>query len=373
MKKVCHITIAHNRNDVRILQRECFALHGAGYDVTFLVNDDKPDEVINGVKIISVNAPLGTKIKRLRAIKELANKAVNIDADIYHLHEPDLLFFSDRLRKLGKKVIFDSHEAYSLEFKVRGIKSEKIQNFARKIYRIFEKRKCRKLDATIIPGSCRIGNDLQWTPFKGVNDNTVFLANYPKKISFNYNTKKEDFKVCYAGILSYERGITNLMHACCKVGVPLILAGKFSTKDYEMQVLNDPTYSIVDYRGICGREDVYKIYQESSLGAAVLLDYGQNSKLNVLPTKVYEYFQCKLPVLFNSYPYAEELNDKYQFGISVDPNSVEQIVAVITKFRDNPELCHQMGENGYSLYKDKFTWEKEAQKLIDLYADLCQN
>lgn len=371
MKKVCHITIAHNRNDVRILQRECFTLQDTGYDVTFLVNDDKPDEVINGVKIISVHSPLGSKIKRLKAIRALANKAVIIDADIYHLHEPDLLFFSDRLRKHGKKVIFDSHEAYSLEFRVRGIKSEKIQRYARKLYRSFEKRKCRKLDATIIPGSCRIGNDLQWTPFKGINDKTVFIANYPKKISFNYYTEKKDFKVCYAGILSYERGITNLIHACYKAGVPLILAGKFSTKDYERQVINDPAYSIADYRGLCEREEVYKIYQESSLGAAVLLDYGQNAKLNVLPTKVYEYFQCKLPVLFNSYPYAEELNEKYQFGISVDPNSVEQMAAVITKFKEAPELCQRMGENGYSLYKDKFTWEKEAQKLADLYAELC--
>ena len=50
--KVCHITSAHSRYDVRILHKQCKSLIKGGYDVTLIVNDDKDDEVIDGVKIV---------------------------------------------------------------------------------------------------------------------------------------------------------------------------------------------------------------------------------------------------------------------------------------------------------------------------------
>ncbi len=44
IKKVCHLTSAHQRYDVRIFQKECLSLAKHGYDVTLIVNDDLEDE-----------------------------------------------------------------------------------------------------------------------------------------------------------------------------------------------------------------------------------------------------------------------------------------------------------------------------------------
>lgn len=48
-KKVCHITSAHSRYDVRIFIKQCKSLANNGYDVTLIVNDDKDNEKIDGV------------------------------------------------------------------------------------------------------------------------------------------------------------------------------------------------------------------------------------------------------------------------------------------------------------------------------------
>lgn len=367
MKKVCHVTIGHNRDDVRVFQRECCSLMKEGYEVTLIVNDQKKDQVVNGVNIYSVHSPLGSKIKRIKAIYALYKKALEIDAELYHLHEPDLLFFSLFLKRKGKKVIFDSHEIYSLQIRFRGIHSKNFQKILRKLYCLFERNICKKVDGVILPTSIRHKGNNNWTPFEGIN-NVVYIANYPQKINFvKDRSEGKEFKVCYTGCLSKERGISNLIKACFLAEVPLILAGSFLSKAYEQELREDVSFSCVDYRGVCDREAVYQIYQEASLGASVLLNFGQYNVLNTLATKVYEYFQCGLPSLIGSYPYVEELNAIYHFGHVVNSNDIEEIKNAILYLKEHPDLCDQMGKNGYNLYKTKFMWEQEEIKLIELY------
>ena len=49
--------------------------------------------------------------------KDIYKKALEIDADIYHFHDPELLPYGLKLKKKGKSVIFDSHENYSEQIK----------------------------------------------------------------------------------------------------------------------------------------------------------------------------------------------------------------------------------------------------------------
>jgi len=109
--KVCHLTSAHSRYDIRIFIKECRSLAINGYDVTLIVNDDKDDEILDGVRIVSTKYKYKNRIDRfIRSRKKLLDKAIEIDASIYQLHDPDLLPIGNKLKSLGKKVIFDSHE-----------------------------------------------------------------------------------------------------------------------------------------------------------------------------------------------------------------------------------------------------------------------
>ncbi len=366
------MTSAHNRYDARILKKECTSLAEEGYDVHLIVNDKTEDEIINGVKIISVGEKRNSsRIDRVFATKKMLKKAIDIDADIYHLHDPELLLIAKKLLKKGKKVIFDSHENYSKQIKIRPYLNKGIRTLIAKIYYHYETYICRKIDGVIfIMPELVEGKSVN--PFENRCKKIEYVANYAlNNMDDNIKEKKgEDFSVCYVGGLSKARGITNLVKACAIAKCKLILAGRFSSEDYKKEIMEKEEFAGVDYRGEISLEEVYKIYEKTDVGMATLLDEGQYFSVCTFPVKVFEYFQNKLPVIISNYPYAVEENNINDFGICVDPGDVEDIARAITYFQKNREIREKCGMNGYNLYKNKFNWDLEKEKLFNLYEEV---
>ena len=107
--KICHLTSAHPRFDTRIFVKQCCSLAQL-YDTYLVVADGDGNEVRDKVNIVDVGKFNGRKNRILYAPKVVFEKALALDADIYHLHDPELIPIGLKLKKLGKKVIFDAHE-----------------------------------------------------------------------------------------------------------------------------------------------------------------------------------------------------------------------------------------------------------------------
>jgi len=89
----------------------CISLAKMGYDVYLVVADGKRDESKDKVKILDVGLPKYGRLSRLmRTVRHVYKKALDLDADIYHLHDPELIIVGLILKKMGKKVIYDAHE-----------------------------------------------------------------------------------------------------------------------------------------------------------------------------------------------------------------------------------------------------------------------
>ena len=113
MVKICHVTCVHPPEDGRIFRRACVSSAAAGYE-TYLVQKGSNYNK-SGVHIIGIGNPKKSgRLYRMTAFaKQAYDAAVKIDADIYQLHDPELLPYAIKLKRRGKKVIFDSHENYS--------------------------------------------------------------------------------------------------------------------------------------------------------------------------------------------------------------------------------------------------------------------
>ncbi|MBU8880782.1 glycosyltransferase [Bacillus sp. FJAT-29790] len=300
--------------------------------------------------------------------KKLYKEAVKIGADIYQIHDPELLPYAAKLKKKGKVVIFDSHEFYGIQIEIKEYIPKMIRKLIAKLYMSYEAYICKKLDAVI--AVCTINNV---NYFENRSNHTIFIENLPDNNVFNKDFSKNDNKsntAVYVGTLAHVRGITHLVKAIAQTPANLILCGPFSSKEYYEEIKSYPEYTKVDYRGVISRNEIAAILSESYVGISTILDVGQYPKVDTLNTKVYEYMSMGLPVIISDYTYARKVMEEYEFGICVDPENIDDVADQITFLLNNPTIAQRMGENGVKAIREKYNWNIEERKLIDLYKGL---
>ena len=377
--KVCHLASHHKMNDMRIFEKECKSLAKGGFDVTLIGFGETPKtEMIDGVRCISLHCPIKNNLELLRKRnKQSLAAALQVDADIYHLHEPELLPVGMKLKRKGKTVIFDSHEYYGWQLcdnihKIKIIKTPPaFMKVIGRLYMYYEKRVCMKLDAVVqvctMNGIDYFANRCQKTLFIR---NLPNLSDYTRKTEIDFNKQPA---VAMIGSITKERGVTQLIQATHQSGGSLLLAGNFTPKSYENELKAMPEFVCVDYKGYLGKNGMMDLMEQANIGASTILNVGQYDKIDTFPTKVYDYMSMELPVIVSNTEFAQKMNKKYNFAICVDPEKPNEISEAITWIMTHPEQAIEMGKNGRKAIEEDFNWEKESEKLIDFYKGLLSS
>lgn len=360
MRRICHVTSVHSRYDGRIFQKECRSLAAAGYEVHLLVADDKEDEVVNNVHIHSLGQQYDSRIKRiLFAPKQIYKKAREINAEVYHLHDPELLRIARKLER-KKKVVFDSHEASAEQIRIKTYLSPYVRKLVAALYKKYERHVLKYISAVIFPCLYE-GKDY----FEGNYKKLVYIDNLPLVdggIEVSEYKSREGYS-CYVGALSEARGINQIIQAAEKAQMKLVVAGRGMDLTYsESQYL--------EFRGFVARKEAEKIIGDSSIGLCVLQNNGQYGKAWNLPTKICEYMMAGIPIVMSDFSYYKKMNEKYGFGICVPPNDVEAIAEALIYLRNHKLEAEEMGKRGRKLVLTELNWKREEEKLLELYNDL---
>lgn len=368
--KICHISSTRDRNDPWIL-RKCDYLKNEGYKVSYLINDEQKSECINGVQIYSTGKKFENRKERMmQGVNCLYAKALKIDADIYQLHDPELLRVAVAIKRQGKKVVFDSHEDYYLQIREKPYIPKILRNSIAASYRCFETLVLKKIDGVMFPGTNAVKN-----PFEGRTKHFAYANNVPslEEIAFAQSGLPKERAVCYSGTLTEDRGITNLVKAADLANVKLFLAGKFTSDEYREKMLSMKEWRCVEYLGYVGRKEIYEMYSRSRIGMSTLLPVGQYDKSSNLPTKAYEYMGCGLPVILSDFPYNRRMIEKYQFGEVVDPCNVAEMAEKIRRLIDDEKKCKEMGQRGEALIRNKLNFGIEGKNMIRFYDEILGN
>lgn len=365
--KITHLTSAHDRYDTRIFLKMCISLAtNKNYKVSLVVADGKGDETKNGVNIVDVGAKTGGRISRMtKTVKKVFQKAVELDSDIYHLHDPELIPIGLKLKKMDKKVIFDIHENTDLQI----LEKEWIPFFLRKsisyMFRKYEDYTCKKFDLLIVP------QEAMYLKYKKLAK-TIVIGNFPNKIEkFDLSLKQSSkFDLLYSGGLGKARGLFNMLELINELykldsRYKLTLAGKIDER-YLEQAKKHIGWKYTNYLGLLSKDEIYEIYSKNTIGLILFNNVGQYFMAYSL--KLFEYMQNGMYVVMPDFGDWILFNKNYKVGKNVDTSNAKKTAIKIHEL--NKEEILEVGKNNTDIVGEIFSWESQEKRLFDLYEEI---
>lgn len=370
--RICHVCSGHPADDGRIFERACVSLAEENYEVHLLARSPEPDSfVLQGVTIHPLQDPQ-SRWKRLLRRGQIARMASALEADVYHVHEPELLgpvLYHCR----NKKVIWDVHEPYLENVAYKPWIPRIARGPIRWLWDTREHALVRRCAAVVTA--------TKWLAprYQTMHDNVVIAANFPK-LSEPLNPIPENRRWnagVFTGTISESRGLLNVLRAIALLKekecyISLDVAGRSITPAY-LNFLMDEVNRLgigdrVRYHGVLSKEKAIQLQLGCGIGISPSLpspgiDFGY-------PVKMFEFMAAGLPVVYSDLPSFRTVAEDYEIGIAVDPFQVEQIADAMERLAGNPELAVWMGKEGQRAIRERFNWDIEWIKLRDLYRDI---
>jgi glycosyltransferase involved in cell wall biosynthesis len=361
----------HSPLDQRIYYKEAQSLAAAGYDVTVIGPGDAAlAGVHQGVTIRTMPRPDSVS-GRLTNLLRLTREGWRSGADLYHLHDPELLPLGLLLRALGKKVIYDCHEHFPQVVYSRRWIPRLLQLPMSLMIDFGERLAVRVLNGVlgvVDEQRQRFGNCL----FEAVK-------NYPRTELFTPNGKgaaPDDCELLHVGSLSRDRGSDFLLEVMRELSdthpsVRLRTVGPFQTEADRLAFeLKLEEYELQD-RVECRTDPVpYDQLGELIARHRIGLIPGQPSVQNLtpfVPTKLFEYLACGIPVVASALPSIRSFYEAGDWGTLADPTDPRDHAAAIGHLLDHADESDRKGRRGRLLVEERFNWSAESDRLLNFY------
>jgi glycosyltransferase involved in cell wall biosynthesis len=360
--RVAHLTSLHQPEDVRIFHKECRSLARAGYEV-HLVAPAAAGGTRDGVVRHGFAPPGGPRPLRIaRRLWRVWRAARQLRASIYHIHEPELVPVALLLKRAGARVVYDVHEDHPKTQIYEPYRFGKRTGF-----RLLEALARRACDG-FVAATPAIARSL---PPK----RTVAVRNLPLLEELPAHPRPAEngrADVVYVGGLTYPRGLREMVEAARRLSYPearLVLVGPFGAPEIERAAPSLPGWERVEHVGQVEHREVWRRLAGARVGLVIL--HPEESYLESLPTKLFEYMAAGLPVIVSDFPFFRALLEPIGCALFVDPLDPGQIADAVDSLLADPARARAMGERGAAAVRERLNWQAEEPRLLELYRRLA--
>lgn len=368
MLHAVHIAVKHHPLDVRIFHKEVRSLVDAGYRVTMIVAGDampigQGAELVDWVLLPRSRRRVDNMTRLLWRVYQAAQA---LEADLYHIHELNLLIPALALKRAGKRVIYDIHEDYPTQLANNTWDPAWLVPWQIRATVALEAQAMNKLDGFVAA-----------TPVIAARfpaTRTVTVQNFPKLEEFPapgpvpHELRPQRF--VYIGRVGRIRGIVEMQRAMHLLAnthpeAELVIIGNDPDADVRAELAATPGGEHVRFLGWRDRAGVAAALAEARAGLVLL--HPVRNYIDSQPVKMYEYMAAGLPVVASDFPLWRQVIAGVDCGYLVDPLDPTAIAAALRAVLDDPAAAQAQGARGRAAVEQRYNWEHEAEHLLELY------
>jgi len=350
---------------------EAKTLINNGHKVTVIVwdrhNNYKDEELIDGIRVVRIHNEKIMKILpndlirnpiwwRIAYKKALLLYRSGFKFNTVHCHDLDTLKTGVWLKKKFRiNLIFDSHEIFG--HMVSRTMPKSVVNYAFRM----EKKLVKFVDFVIIAEKSYLDY------FKSLGcKNIITLLNCKKLLIKKYKKNENKvFTVSYIGVLNRSRFFPESLEAIGNIeNVKFLIAGKEENMYEEIKQLSKK-YKNIEFLGWIPYDKVIPTTLVSDIVLCMINPEDINNKI-ASANKQFEAMVCGRPIICTKETRSGEITEDEKCGLVIEYNKKALREAII-KLRDNPKLCKELGKNALKAAIEKYNWELEENKLINLY------
>lgn len=347
----------------RGVELSCVGMKCARYD------EEKIKMIPCKTNVVQINPMYdGQQKSFFRKVKrELLRLCAVRDAIIYE--QPDIIHANDlnalipaylAKRKLGCKLVYDSHEVYIENYTVNGRSS------VAAIMKLVERYLIKHAEIMVCVSNAAASYFAN--TYHIAKPLVVTNCSLKKEmVDVDTNSKHLGFEVLNHGQLYEGRGYDIMVKACSlltefeEIKLAVRGFGRMERMLREMAEELPNKEQFLFYPAVTV-EELIPSAGLSHVGVAVTEPICLNFKLSV-SNKLFEYASAGLPVIMSDIPEHRFLNDKYHIGIILEDNTPEIFAKAVRKLYEDADFYQQCALNA-KLMSEEVNWENEFEKLI---------
>lgn len=368
---VCMLVTNDVSRDTRV-RREARSLMDAGAAVTIIgVGDGDPISpgdldirLLNPVRASTHPSRLIRIVvnvfRTLRFERSMSAVASGLCADIYHCNDLDTLAVGARAAsRAGARLVYDSHELF--------LEGEgTVTHWQRPLWARTERRWLPRADLVITVNDL-IAEELA-TKYRVRTPLVVF--NGPAQCA-SAGTVATPLRIFFQGSYTEGRALDELGEAMVQVRdvATLALQGYGPLEErLRRRVSELGLGGSVEFVPPCAPEDTAQASAEYDVGVVGSTMVEQNSQL-ASPNKLFSYLGGALALLIPDLPVMRSVVERYECGMIVPEMTPQALADAIRWMAEHPEDVARMKQGAVRACAE-YSWEMQAKKLVDAYAQM---
>jgi glycosyltransferase involved in cell wall biosynthesis len=369
---VCHLSPIESRRDERAFSRECLPALRYGLRPR-IVAPHCSERTFRGVDYVSLPKSRG-RILRILLAPRFLQVALRQQADIYHLHSPELILVGLILKFIfGKKVIYDTREDFPSMMLTKTYLPVRLRKITSRIVASFERLAAYGVDGFITADS----GSLRPHAKAGKSRKLVFY-NFP---NLNYFPEppvvEKQFDLVYRGGLSERAGtfvLLNALRLLKEQGIPLrLLMFGYADNQQTEESIRDLVFGLgiedlVTLKGVIEHDNMAATLSQARIAVCPLQAIPKF--LNNIPVKVFESWACGLPVIATDLPPIRPFFGNRPYGLLVRPGDIVGLAEAIRKMAKSDQLIAEYGRQARKAVVERYNSDLEIRKLLLLYEEV---